>query len=73
MNAHKSTTAISLTAQKPYVQALRALAEQKEMSIGLMVRKALDAQLGADLAPFVSFFEELGNKSFQVEENSSIG
>jgi hypothetical protein len=64
-------TAVSLKAQKPYVQALRALADQRDISIGLMVRQALDAQLGSELQPLVSFFEDLGRNSFQEEIKSS--
>lgn len=72
MAAEKNTTAVSIKAKKPYVQSLRALAEKRGISIGLMVRQALDAQLGVELEPLVSFFEQVGNKSFHREGFSSI-
>lgn len=71
MAAEKATTAVSLNAKKPYVQSLRVLAQKRGISIGLMVRRALDAQLGAELEPLILFFEQVGNKSFQDEGFSS--
>lgn len=71
MGNNRSTTALSVRGGKPYVQAIRALAEKRGTSIGEMVRQALDAQLGAELERFVIFFTQDGTEIFHSEHVKS--
>lgn len=71
--AEKTSTAVSLRANRPYVQSLRALAEKKGVTVADLVRDALDAQLGEELKSFVIFFANSGNDDSQSTIANSIG
>lgn len=60
-----TTTAVSLKADEPYMQSVRALAKQRGTTIGELVREAIDAKFGTELEPFVIFFTQNGNPKNQ--------
>lgn len=66
----RNTTALSVEADKPYIKAMRALAATRGISVGRMVRQALDAQLGVELEPFALFFAADGPNDVQTENTN---
>jgi len=56
-------TAVSIRADKAYINALRGLASDKDISVADMVRAALDNELGLELEPYLSFFAKSGKKN----------
>ena len=51
-----NTRSVSLHADKDYMDALSVLARRKNMSIGKLVRLAIDAQYSAELAAVTASF-----------------
>lgn len=54
---------VSLQGDPVYKAALTALAKSKGISQGALVRTAIDAHFGGELAEYISFFEKRVTRS----------
>jgi len=54
----RETTAISVIADREYVNAINCLARNKGTTVAALVRKALDNAHGDEIQSIISFFEE---------------
>jgi predicted DNA-binding ribbon-helix-helix protein len=62
------STAVSIRASSPYLQALRALAKRRKTKVADLVRNALDKELGEELSSLSSFFENSVNEFGRLSE-----
>lgn len=61
-------TNVPIRANKPYTQALKALAYQHGMTVGELVRSAIDQVYSEQLAPHLAFFKaDDGYQSSQLD------
>jgi hypothetical protein len=62
------TTTVSLVADKEYKQALKALASQRGVEVGQLVRDAIDHAFGDELKPYVALFHaNTDGKNYQLK------
>lgn len=61
------TTAVSCVGNADLKLALKRLAQSKNMSVGELVRSALDEVYGADLNRMLLFFTEIDQRIGQLE------
>jgi predicted DNA-binding ribbon-helix-helix protein len=55
------STAVSIRANRTYLAALKELARRRKKTVALLVRETLDKELGDELSPLSSFFEDTVN------------
>ncbi len=61
-----STLAVAFRGDRTYIKALKALAYQKGMTMGDLVRQAVDELCGDELKPHLAFFyAQDGHKNVQ--------
>lgn len=54
----RETTAISVTGDRKYVNAINCLARDRGITVGDLVRKILDQAYGDEIQGIMSFFEK---------------
>lgn len=70
----RKTLSVSLEADKSYIQALRMLAAKRGVTVGKMVRDAVDSALSEDLKPLGIFFANSGIQiNHSADSNTSSG
>lgn len=62
----QAMTAVSIRAPRSYVQALKALAASRGLTIGDLVKDATDAAYGEALQPHIDFFTERERRASQL-------
>lgn len=63
------TISVSLLADREYHNAVAALANKKEMSIGALVRECIDARYGDELQEIILFFRNGDAEINQLMQN----
>lgn len=65
----EKSTSVSIRANPPYLQALKALAKRHKTTVADLVRASLDKEHGAELSPLSSFFEKTVHEFGRLTEN----
>lgn len=65
------TTSISVKGDRQYVKTFKRRAEDLDLTMGVMVRKALDIVYGEDLSQLARFFELSGTDMNHSEHEST--